>query len=176
MLQKKNRLSKKQISFCEVNDLVKLNNNNFLRKKLKKIIQVNKKKYNIHLNIRLPMLLVDPEGVDVIPFQVSSPNFIGKNKVFYKMKRITNSSRIKRASLNNKIILIENADPGFDWLFNFNIKGLITKFGGANSHMAIRCNELKIPAAIGIGEKIYEEIKNKEQIILNCPLKRVETN
>ena len=173
---KKNRLSKKQISFCEVNDLVKLNNNNFLRKKLKKIIQVNKKKYNIHLNIRLPMLLVDPEGVDVIPFQVSSPNFIGKNKVFYKMKRITNSSRIKRASLNNKIILIENADPGFDWLFNFNIKGLITKFGGANSHMAIRCNELKIPAAIGIGEKIYEEIKNKEQIILNCPLKRVETN
>ena len=90
------------------------------------------------------MLLVDPEGVDVIPFQVSSPNFIGKNKVFSKMKRITNSSNIKRVSLSKKIILIENADPGFDWLFNFNIKGLITKFGGANSHMAIRCNELKI--------------------------------
>ena len=35
--------------------------------------------------------------------------------------------------------------------------------------MAIRCNELNIPAAIGIGEKIFEEIKNKEQIILNCP-------
>ena len=92
------------------------------------------------------------------------------------MKKITDSSNIKGASLNKKIILIENADPGFDWLFNFNIKGLITKFGGANSHMAIRCNELKIPAAIGIGEKIFEEIKDKEQIILNCPLKRIETN
>ena len=45
------------------------------------------------------------------------------------MKRIINSSSIKRLH-NNKIILIENADPGFDWLFNFNIKGLITKFGG----------------------------------------------
>lgn len=172
----KNSLSKKQISFCEINDIIKLNNRNLLKKKLKNIIQENKEKYNTHLNIRLPMLLVDPEGVDVIPFQVSSPNFIGKNKVFYKMKRITSSSSIKRVSLNNKIILIENADPGFDWLFNFNIKGLITKFGGANSHMAIRCNELKIPAAIGIGEKIYEEIKDKEQIILNCPLKRIETN
>ena len=133
----KNRLSKKQISFCEINDIIKLNNKNLLKKKLKNIIQENKEKYNTHLNIRLPMLLVDPEGVDVIPFQVSSPNFIGKKKVFYKMKRIINSSSIKRASLNNKIILIENADPGFDWLFNFNIKGLITKYGGANSHMAI---------------------------------------
>ncbi len=175
-IAKKNKLSKKQISFCEVNDVVKLNNNRSFKKKLKKMIQINKEKYNVHLNIRLPMLLVDPEGVDVIPFQVSSPNFIGKNKVFSKMKRITNSSNIKRVSLSKKIILIENADPGFDWLFNFNIKGLITKFGGANSHMAIRCNELKIPAAIGIGEKIFEEIKDKEQIILNCPLKRIETN
>ena len=175
-IAKKNELSKKQISFCEVNDVVKLNNNGSFKKKLKKMIQINKEKYNVHLNIRLPMLLVDPEGVDVIPFQVSSPNFIGKNKVFSKMKRITNSSNIKRVSLSKKIILIENADPGFDWLFNFNIKGLITKFGGANSHMAIRCNELKIPAAIGIGEKIFEEIKDKEQIILNCPLKRIETN
>ena len=175
-IAKKNELSKKQISFCEVNDVVKLNNNRSFKKKLKKMIQINKEKYNVHLNIRLPMLLVDPEGVDVIPFQVSSPNFIGKNKVFSKMKRITNSSNIKRVSLSKKIILIENADPGFDWLFNFNIKGLITKFGGANSHMAIRCNELKIPAAIGIGEKIFEEIKDKEQIILNCPLKRIETN
>ena len=92
------------------------------------------------------------------------------------MKRIINNHKIKRISLTNKIILIENADPGFDWIFNFNIKGLITKYGGANSHMAIRCNELKIPAAIGIGEKIFEEIKDKEQIILNCPLKRIETN
>ncbi len=175
-IAKKNELSKKQISFCEVNDVVKLNNNRSFKKKLKKMIQINKEKYNVHLNIRLPMLLVDPEGVDVIPFQVSSPNFIGKNKVFSKMKRITNSSNIKRVSLSKKIILIENADPGFDWLFNFNIKGLITKFGGANSHMAIRCNELKIPAAIGIGEKIFEEIKDKDQIILNCPLKRIETN
>ena len=48
---------------------------------------------------------------------------------------------------------IENADPGFDFIFSHNIKGLITAFGGPNSHMSIRCNEFGIPAAIGIGEK-----------------------
>ena len=32
---------------------------------------------------------------------------------------------------------------------------LITKYGGANSHMAIRCSELNIPAAIGVGEKNF---------------------
>ena len=26
--------------------------------------------------------------------------------------------------------------------------------------MSIRCNELKIPAAIGVGEKIFEDIRN----------------
>ena len=59
----------------------------------------------------------------------------------------------------SKIVLIESADPGYDWIFSCNIKGLVTKFGGANSHMAIRANEFNIPAAIGIGEKKFNEIK-----------------
>ena len=54
----------------------------------------------------------------------------------------------------DKIVLIENADPGFDFLFSYKIKGLITKYGGANSHMAIRCMELGLPAIIGSGDKI----------------------
>ena len=30
--------------------------------------------------------------------------------------------------------MIENADP-YDWIFGLKIKGLITKFGGANSYV-----------------------------------------
>ena len=48
--------------------------------------------------------------------------------------------------------------------------------GILNSHMSIRCNELKIPAAIGVGEKIFEDIKDNDQLILNCALKKIETN
>lgn len=36
-------------------------------------------------------------------------------------------------------------------IFGYKIKGLITKYGGMASHMAIRCLEIKISAAIGCG-------------------------
>jgi hypothetical protein len=45
--------------------------------------------------------------------------------------------------------------PGFDWLFAYPIAGLITAWGGANSHMAIRAGELDLPAVIGAGEVLY---------------------
>ena len=71
-------------------------------------------------------------------------------------------------NLDNKIVFIESADPGYDWLFTTNFAGLITKYGGANSHMAIRCSELKIPAAIGCGEQLFEQIKKCNKIKLDC--------
>ena len=46
--------------------------------------------------------------------------------------------------------------------------GLITKYGGINSHMAIRCNELSIPAAIGVGDKIFSELIYSNKVQLNC--------
>ena len=64
------------------------------------------------------------------------------------------SSSENIAKLEGKIVLIENADPGYDWIFSQNIIGLITKYGGANSHMAIRCAEFGVPAAIGCRAKI----------------------
>ena len=33
------------------------------------------------------------------------------------------------------------------YIFTKKINGLITEFGGPNSHMSIRCNELQVPAA-----------------------------
>ena len=45
-----------------------------------------------------------------------------------------------------------------------NIKGLITRYGGANSHMSIRCAELSITSAIGVGDKKFEEIILEKKI------------
>ena len=74
----------------------------------------------------------------------------------------------KKKFFKDKIVMIENADPGFDFLFGLNIKALITQYGGVNSHMAIRCLEENIPACIGIGENNYEKIKKRKIIELNC--------
>ena len=138
------------------------------------MININKRKHKTNLNIKLPILIVDSMSTGVVPYQVSSPNFIGNKIISGKTIYLNNRYQLKKISLNQRIVLIENADPGFDWIFNFNLKGLITKFGGANSHMAIRCNELKVSAAIGVGEKIFEELKDTEQLILNCLTKKIE--
>jgi phosphoenolpyruvate-protein kinase (PTS system EI component) len=53
-------------------------------------------------------------------------------------------------------------------LFGHGIAGLITKFGGANSHMAIRSAEIGLPAAIGVGEKLYEKISQMKRVSLDC--------
>ena len=70
--------------------------------------------------------------------------------------------------IRDKIVCIKNADPGYDWLFSQNIRGLVTAYGGSNSHMAIRCAELSIPAAIGCGERFFKQIISDDVLYLNC--------
>ena len=60
----------------------------------------------------------------------------------------------------------------------FNILGLVTKFGGINSHMAIRCSELSIPAVIGCGEQIFSDIisDQKKEIFIDCSASLIYSN
>ena len=48
------------------------------------------------------------------------------------------------------------------------IKGLITKYGGVASHMAIRAAEFQVPAAIGCGESIFAGVEGARVIDLDC--------
>ena len=103
--------------------------------------------------------------------QEVKPNFITYKNI--KSKCIRLNKKFKNKNLKNMIVLIENADPGYDWIFSKNIKGLITKNGGINSHMSIRCQELNIPAAIGLGEQNFNLLKSYFQINLNCKLNKI---
>ena len=85
------------------------------------------------------------------------------------------SSGIDDVVLNDKIVIIEGADPGFDWIFSQKIAGLITKYGGANSHMAIRCAEFGIPAAIGCGEQRFEQLLRSIKVQLDCAAGLINT-
>ncbi len=116
--------------------------------------------------IRLPQVLFDEAGIFVIPFQVSQANFITNKKITSNC--IVLNKNVSSLNLNNKIVIIENADPGYDWIFSYKISGLITKYGGANSHMAIRCAEFNIPAAIGCGEQKYNIYSQANKIMIDC--------
>ena len=66
-----------------------------------------------------------------------------------------------------RIVVIPSADPGYDWLFGQGIAGLVTMYGGANSHMAIRAAEFDLPAAIGVGPAMYETLAKANDIHLD---------
>ena len=76
-------------------------------------------------------------------------------------------------NIDGYIVLIKSADPGFDWIFSHDIRGLITMYGGANSHMAIRCAEFGLPAAIGCGKRLFETLIKAPVVELNCAARKV---
>ena len=93
-------------------------------------------------------------------------NYIGQGTVTGEILFLE-SIENNRNNLDNKIIVIPAADPGWDWIFNYKIKSLITEFGGPNSHMAIRCAEHNIPAILGIGEKNFSAILNSKNLVVD---------
>ena len=168
MVSKYHSIKINDLSYLKIQDIIFLEKQNNKKpiKKILNMIKKNKKKYDIYTYMRLPQLIMDPNHSVVIPFQVSLPNFI-TNKIVEASIKFLNNYDLS-INLDNKIVFIESADPGYDWLFTTNFAGLITKYGGANSHMAIRCSELKIPAAIGCGEQLFEQIKKCNKIKLDC--------
>ena len=132
-------------------------------------IRNNKRQYQNAICIKLPSIIVEPENVYSFYLLSEEPNYITQ-------KSITADTVIlkeKNSELEGRITFIEAADPGYDFLFSKRIAGLVTQFGGANSHMAIRCAELGVPAVIGVGEQNYTEWSQCSKITIDCLKKQV---
>jgi phosphohistidine swiveling domain-containing protein len=97
------------------------------------------------------------------------PNYVTQRRVVAGV-----CTHEQRERLAGSIVLIPSADPGFDWLFAHPIAGLVTAYGGANSHMAIRANELGLPAVIGAGEVLFEKWSKARRLDVDCANRRVE--
>ncbi len=165
------KISLKNISNMTYNKIFSISKRKINKNFLKKIEIFEEKKRNYDNYVKLPYLITSPNDFYVASILVTKPNFITKKITKGDIKIIKNPDQ--EVSIKNKIILIENADPGYDWVLSQNIKGLITKYGGVNSHMSIRCEELNKPAAIGIGDKNFEEICKISNIILDCKEKKI---
>ncbi len=100
--------------------------------------------------------------------QQAKPNFITTSVVTAKPAYIDAQTDRSVCDLGGKIVVIEAADPGFDWIFLQPIKGLVTKYGGMASHMSIRCYEYRICAAIGCGEVLFEGLSDANEIVIDA--------
>jgi hypothetical protein len=132
-------------------------------------IQQGKARHTETLKISLPPLIAKPEDVWAFEWPETAPNFITHKQVTAPVIGCD-----EREFLAGSVVCIPNADPGFDWLFAYPIAGLITAWGGANSHMAIRAGELGLPAVIGAGEMHYKRWSLAKRLHLDCAGRRVE--
>jgi phosphohistidine swiveling domain-containing protein/DNA-binding transcriptional MerR regulator len=162
--------SKDDLSYCDINIFKELHITASNSKELISLsIQQGKKNYMNTLKIALPPLISKPNDIWSFKWPESEPNFITQKIVTAKVCNHLNKDR-----LSNSIVCISNADPGFDWLFSYPIAGLITAWGGTNSHMAIRAGELGLPAVIGAGEALFSKWSSANKLQLNCASKKVE--
>ncbi len=127
----------------------------------------NKKEYKLTQAIKLPSLLCNAEEIFSFYNHSIIPNFITQKSI------TAFTAKENDKDLEGKIVLIYAADPGYDYLFTKNIAGLITCYGGANSHMAIRASELGMPAVIGVGEENFEKYLKAKKINIECESEQI---
>lgn len=130
-------------------------------------IKRHKAEYELTLALKLPPLLYSPKQVYSFFTQLSIPNFITQKSITAQVA-FENDKDLK-----GKIVLIKAADPGYDYLFSKQIAGLITCYGGANSHMAIRASELALPSVIGVGEEKFNQLCNAKKLRIECASEQI---
>ncbi len=113
--------------------------------------------------LTLPPLLWKAEQIYSFFQPDGTPNFITQERCTAETAVLPSEE-----PLEGKVVLIQGADPGYDWIFSRHIAGFITAYGGANSHMAIRAAEFGIPAVIGVGEKQFARYAAARALAVDC--------
>jgi phosphohistidine swiveling domain-containing protein len=146
----------------------------YVKKRIKSSIDRHSSEKVWYSHVILPSVISSVNDFDCIEYHSSKPNFITDLKARGKTVLIGRSSLSDGVDISGKIVLIENADPGFDWIFTKKPAGLITKYGGVASHMAIRCAEFGLPAIIGCGEVIFKNMANSPEVMYDCMNNKIE--
>ena len=172
-------LSRLQLANISLGSLFSIRSSNISSKNVvKRLINESKsylKSQEINNKIELPSLISNESDFYMFMHPSSQPNYIGSGRISAEVV-VLNSSDVNKGNsyLNQKILLIPQADPGFDWIFGHKIAGLVTMYGGGNSHMAIRASEFDLPAAIGVGEALYKSLSCASIIDLDITNRKIE--
>lgn len=143
----------------------------FIRTCWSQEIERNRAEYLLNNYLLLPPVIISEEDFEVASYYDSRPNFITDKRIQGDLVLLKGGE--VREAIAGKIVLLEAADPGYDWLFTKKPMGLITKYGGPASHMAIRCAELGLPAIIGSGS-LYDSLLYANSVILDCENQKIE--
>lgn len=138
------------------------------KRTLRELTQMRARRLHLAGMITLPPVIRSPSEVYAFRVPASQPSFVTSGRVRGPLYVLKAGSAARRQDVEGKIVAILNADPGFDYLFALGIQGLVTAFGGPNSHMAIRASEFGLPAVMGIGEHDFGRLTNNAMMELDC--------
>ena len=126
------------------------------------LVKENKPKFTKNLpKLELPDAIFSSNDFLFYENFNTKPNYIGDKVIKGNIQLAGEGSN---HLLNSKIVILPNADPGWDWVFNLPIIGLVTKYGGPNSHMAIRAAEKNITSVFGVGDELFIKISDSKFI------------
>lgn len=166
-------ISKEDMAYLEVTDiqLAVSRPASEIKETWQTIIRKNKKMFEENSMLIFPDVVYNQQQISYIEVLEARPNFITSECVtgdVILLENYENEDHEDIADVRDKIVVLPKADPGYDWIFAKGIKGFITKYGGVASHMAIRCAEFNIPAAIGCGDFIYSFVTKHSRLTLDC--------
>ena len=164
-----------ELSYLFIEDLLRLNTLSMEKRPklyIKQKVQEGKRWYEEANKVETPHIITAPSDLDIIEHRRSQPNYVTEKVITAPICKLSEIEDKKE--LKDKIVMTEGADPGYDWIFLHSIKGLITKYGGAASHMTIRCAEFGLPAAIGCGDQLFGQLERARNVELNCTNKQIK--
>ncbi len=162
-------LTRDQLSHLHIDEILqfaKSSMNGSTVSHLKRLASFKQKQMEVTRAIKMPDLIRHPDDVSCYKQEVWKPNFVTQHCLQADVVDLSNEA--DEIDLKGKIVLIQAADPGYDWIFGHKIAGLLTEYGGVGSHMAIRAAEFSLPAAIGCGSVIFEKMRKASRIELDC--------
>jgi hypothetical protein len=139
--------TREDASFLRLEDIL---SGEFDRRQVARVLSDRRTEYATASAAQMPLLVFSPDDLWSFTYGEGQPNYIGRLAIIGRPVRWPTSE-----PLDGAILMIENADPGFDWIFGTNIAGFVTMFGGPNSHMAIRAHELGVTAVVGAGPTLF---------------------
>jgi hypothetical protein len=158
-------LSREEVTFLNINDYEQLKLGVLRSADLFDLIRQRKQNFVLTQMMEFPPLICEEADFFGFELQPSQPNFV---TALLAEGPVVVWRGEEYGELRGSIVLIPQADPGYDWLLGYGIAGLITRYGGANSHMAIRAAEMGLAAAIGVGDKLFEQLSRARRILLDC--------
>jgi phosphohistidine swiveling domain-containing protein len=154
------------LSVDQITESAGENQSPVVRREFERAVNHSRKRKKIQKRVQFPPLITTPKSAMMFEITAEEPHFITNNSITAEIVRVEEAD--DGVDLDGKIVLIPSADPGYDWIFGSDIAGLVTKYGGVASHMAIRAAEFDIPAAIGCGEVEYERVASTEVVEIDC--------